>query len=116
MLSVRDPHYQRAAELFSLSDKGKISLYISALTLANLNYILSKQILQTIARKLLLKFKTLVQVLPVNDKIIDLSLASNFTDFEDAIKILLTRKTRDYKIADITVMTAQQYLNSGQPI
>lgn len=73
-----------------------------------------------------MKFKTLVQVLPVNDKIIDLSLASNFTDFEDAIqhytaiendiKILLTRNIRDYKNADITVMTAQQYLNSGQPI
>ena len=65
-------------------------------------------------------------MLPVNDKIIDLSLASNFTDFEDAIqhytaiendiKILLTRNIRDYKNADITVMTAQQYLNSGQPI
>lgn len=126
MLSARVPHYQYVAELFSLSDKGKISLNISALTFANLNYILSKQITQTKARKLLLKFKTLVQVLPVDDKIIDLSLVSDFTDIEDAIqhytaiendiKILLTRNIRDYKNADITVMTAQQYLKAGQPI
>ena len=124
LLSARDPHYQHAAELFSLSDKGKISLYISALSFANLNYILSKQITQTKARKLLLKFKTLVQVLPVDDKIIDLSLVSDFTDFEDAIqhhtavendiKILLTRNIRDYKKADITIMTAQEYLQSSQ--
>lgn len=99
-------------------------MYISALTLANLNYILSKQITQTKARNLLLKFKTLVQVLPVDDKIIDLSLVSDFTDFEDAIqhytavendiKILLTRNIRDYKKADITIMTAQEYLQSSQ--
>jgi hypothetical protein len=73
-----------------------------------------------------LKFKTLVQVLPIDDKIIDHSLASNFTDIEDAIqhytaiendiKVLLTRNTREYKNADITVMTAQQYLKAGQPI
>ena len=57
--------------------------------------------IQLTRQKKLLKFKTLVTVLAVNDKIIDLALASDFKDFEDAlqyftaiennIKVLLTR-------------------------
>jgi len=75
------------------------------------------------SRKLLLRFKTLVTVLPVNDKIIELALSSSFADFEDAIQfyaaiennisILLTRNLKDFKKATIPVMTPQQYLKSS---
>jgi hypothetical protein len=68
-------------------------------------------------------FKTLVKVLAVDDKIIDLSLNSDFKDFEDAIQyytaienqvgILLTRNLKDYKAAKIPVMTAQDYLSAN---
>ena len=33
MLAKRDPHYQAAAKLFTLSDAGKIQIFISALTI-----------------------------------------------------------------------------------
>ena len=36
--------------------------------------------------KILRKFKVLVEVLPMDNKIIDLSLESDFKDFEDAIQ------------------------------
>ncbi|HSU49602.1 MAG TPA: hypothetical protein VLJ41_03400, partial [Segetibacter sp.] len=72
------------------------------------------------AKKKLLKFKTLVSVLPVTDKVIELALSSDFNDFEDAIQyftatesgiqILLTRNLKDYKSAEIPVMTAEQFL------
>ena len=71
---------------------------------------------------MLLKFKTLIHVLPVNDKIIELALASDFKDFEDAIQYntaiendistLLTRNLKDFKKANITILTAQQYLQT----
>ncbi len=120
LLSGRQPHYKYSAELFSLSDKNSIKLYVSSLTFANVNYILSKQLSAGQARKMLLKFKTLVNVLSVNDKIIELALASDFHDFEDAIQYhtaiengistLLTRNLKDFKKAEIAVLTAQQYL------
>ena len=76
------------------------------------------------SRKLLLRFKTLVTVLSVNDKIIELALSSSFADFEDAIQfhaaiennvsILLTRNLKDFKKATIPVMTPQQYLKSNE--
>lgn len=122
LLSARKPHYTYAADLFSLSDLGLVNLYVSSLTFANINYILSRQFSSVKARKIILKFNTLVKVLPVNEKIINLALLSDFDDFEDAIqyhaalaanlKILLTRNLKDFKKSRITVLTAQQYLKT----
>ena len=120
VLAKREPHFQFAAHLLSLADKGKIKLGVSSLTFSNLNYMLTKQFGATEARKVLVRFKTLVQVLTVDDKIIELALGSNFKDFEDAIqyycainnnfKTLLTRNLKDYKSAKIPVMTAESFL------
>jgi len=121
LLSKRDPFYDHAALLFSKADNGGLKLAVSALTFANLNYILSRQYSANDARKKLFKFKTLVNVLSVTDKSIELALSSDFKDFEDAIQyftaiengveILLTRNLKDYKPAAITVMTAEQFLS-----
>jgi predicted nucleic acid-binding protein len=120
LLSNREPFYIHAAYLFSEADKNEIKIYVSSLSFSNLNYILSKQYSTDQARKKLLKFKTLVTVLAVTDKVVELALASEFKDFEDGmqyytaiennIKTLLTRNLKDYKAADISVMTAEQFL------
>ncbi len=120
LLSNREPFYIHSAKLFSAADKNEIQIHVSSLAFTNLNYILSKQYSTDKAKKRLLKFKTLVTVLAVNDKIIDLALASDFKDFEDAvqyftaiennIKVLVTRNLKDYKSAEIPTMTAEQFL------
>jgi predicted nucleic acid-binding protein len=122
LLTAREPFYEYAATLFSLADNGKVSLHVSSLSFSNLNYMLSKQYSAAQARKLLSKFKTIVKVLAVDEKITELALSSDFKDFEDAlqyytaiannIKMLVTRNLKDYKHADIPVMTAEQYLKS----
>ena len=120
LLSNRQPFYIHSANLFSAADKNEIKLYVSSLSFANLNYILSKQYSAGQARKKLLKFKTLVTILSVTDKVIELALSSEFKDFEDGIqyftaienniKIVLTRNLKDYKSAQISVLTAEQFL------
>jgi predicted nucleic acid-binding protein len=120
LLSERLPYYNHAAQLFTLADKGKIKIYVSSLSFSNLNYLLSRQYSQSDARRILNKFKVLVHVLSVDDKIIDLSLSSEFKDFEDAIQYytaiennietFITRNLKDYKHARIPVMTAEDYL------
>ncbi len=123
LLAGREPFYQYAAKLFSLADSGKIEICVSSLTFSNLNYILSKQFSVAQARKKLLTFKTLVTVLNVNEKVVDLALNSDFKDFEDALQYftateftvttLLTRNLKDYKKAEIAVLSAEQYLKQG---
>ncbi|MCW3113359.1 MAG: PilT protein domain protein [Segetibacter sp.] len=124
VLSKREPFYIHAASLFSAADRNEISVCVSSLAFANLNYILSKQFSIGQARKVLLKFKTLVTVLSVTDKVIELALSSGFKDFEDAIQYftaiennvgtLLTRNLKDYKAAEISVMTAEQFLKANR--
>lgn len=120
LLSERIPHYTYAAQLFTLADKGELLMYVSSLSFCNLNYLLSRQYSQKEARRILNRFKVLVNVLSVDDKVIDLSLNSEFKDFEDAIQYytaiennigtLITRNLKDYRLADITVLTAEDYL------
>ena len=67
------------------------------------------------------KFKTLVNVLAVDSKTIDLAIASNFTDFEDAIKYfcavennlttIITRNIKDFKKASIKVLTPETFIS-----
>jgi len=122
LLSGREPHYNYAAHLFSMADQASLKVFVSALSFANVNYILSKQVSAQQARNRLLKFKTLVNVISLNDKLIELALISEFKDFEDGIQYfsaiennistLITRNLKDFKKAGISVMTAEQYLKS----
>ena len=120
LLAKRTVFFKEAQELFTLSDKKELNLYVSSLTFANTYYILSQKMKLVNARKILRKFKVLVEVLPMDDKIIDLSLESEFKDFEDAIQyhtaienginIIITRNLKDFKTAKIPVLTAKNYI------
>jgi predicted nucleic acid-binding protein len=122
LLGQRAPHYAAAGKLFTLADRGKVAIYISSLSFSNLNYLLTRQYNATESRRILTSFKVLVKVLAVDDKIIELALSSKFPDFEDAIQyftsiesdisVLLTRNTKDYKLAKIAVLSAEDYLKS----
>lgn len=121
LLVKREPFYPHAAEIFSLADSGKIKLFITPVIVTNLHYILRKAGGKDKAIKSLLKFKLIVKILPVDEKIVELALASEFSDFEDAIQYyaakengitcLLTRNKKHFKKADITIMSADEYLD-----
>lgn len=120
LLAKREKFYEAAQELFSKSDSKEIELYISALTIANTHYLLANTYKADYVRKILIKFKLLVKVLPIDDKILELALASDFKDFEDAVQyhtalennidIILTRNKKDFKNAVLPILTAKEYL------
>lgn len=122
LLMKRDPHHKSAALLFSLADRAALKLYVSSLCFANINYLLRRNLSLEASRQALSRFKVLVNVLSVDDKIIELALASSFNDFEDAVQyhtatqnkipLLLTRNLKDYKKAAIPVMTAESFLKT----
>jgi len=120
LLGKREKFLREAQELFTLADQGEVKLYVSAWTIANTYYILSQQLKTPQVRKVIRQFKVLVDILPVNDKIIDLSLDSDFKDFEDAIqyycalesdlRLIITRNQNDFKLSAIPVLSAKEYL------
>ena len=121
LLQKREEFYREAQELFTLADKKKVKLYISSLTIANTHYLLSRHYNSNDSRKILAKFKVLVEVLSLDHKIIDLALTSDLKDFEDAVQyytalennmdLIITRNKRDFKKQSIPVLTAKEYIN-----
>ena len=121
LLAKRDPFYSSAAHLFTLADEGKVQIFISAFSLTNIHYLIAKHQSESQAKQILRKFKVLVHVTSLTEKIIDLALNSDFEDLEDAIQyfsaiqndieILLTRNLKDFKKAQISVLTAQDFIN-----
>ena len=121
LLSKREKFYNEAADLFSRADKNELELTISSLTFANTNYILTKLKSAKEAREILRKFKVLVELLSLDDKITELALSDdNFPDFEDGLQyysaienridVIITRNKKDFKNSKIPVLTAKEFL------
>jgi predicted nucleic acid-binding protein len=123
LLAKRKVFYDSASKLFSLADQNKVELYISSLSIPNTNYALSKMLNPTEAKDILRRFKVLVSIIPLTDKIIDLALNDdNFSDFEDGLqyysaigancKIIITRDKKGFKAAKLPIMSAEEFLFS----
>jgi len=120
LLSGRAPFNKSAEMLFSLADRKSIKIYVSSLSFSNIDYVLKSQYASIHSRQIIAKFKTLVVVLPVESKTIDLAIASDFHDFEDAIqyscaiennlKTIITRNIKDYKKSTIAVLTPESFI------
>jgi predicted nucleic acid-binding protein len=121
LLTKREPFYKDAQDLFTLSDKKEVQLFISSLTFANAYYSIVRHHKEVEAKKYLLKFKVLVTILSLEDKAIELALASDFKDFEDGLQyfvamdneadVIITRNKKDYRNSKIPVMTAGEYMS-----
>ena len=123
LLAKREPFYDSAAKLFSLADRKKIALSISSLTFANTSYVLTKLKTADKSREILRRFRVLVKVLSIDDKVIDLALNDlSFKDVEDGLQyysalengqeMIITRDLSDFKGSRIPVMTPEEYLIS----
>ncbi|MBU1679724.1 MAG: PIN domain-containing protein [Bacteroidetes bacterium] len=124
LLAKREPHYLHAAKLFTLIDQQEIIAFTSPLIFANLHYLLKKLTSNVSALKSLRKLKTLINILPIDERVIEQSLNSEFNDFEDAIQyftavnnginLILTRNKIDYKKSKIAISTAEEFLKTWQ--
>jgi len=116
----REPHYASTAKLFSLIEEKKLQGYLSAQSFPTMFYILSKELKRDKAMRVLEKLRIVFRVAAVDEKVIDLSLASTFKDFEDAVQYysalhvradcLITRNKSDYRVDRLPVMTPEEFL------
>lgn len=117
----RDPYYVPAARLFTLIEEKKLQGYLSAQSFPTMFYILSKELKREKAMRVLEKLRIVFRVAAVDEKVIDLSLASSFKDFEDAVQYysalhvradcLITRNKADYRADRLPVMTPEEFLS-----
>ena len=122
LLSGRQPFNASAEILFSLADVNKLALFVSSLSFSNIDYVLRSQYSSAHSRQIIARFKTLVNVLSVDSDTIDLAIASEFNDFEDAIQyacalennipVIVTRNHKDFKKSVVLVVSPETFLTS----
>lgn len=73
-------------------------------------------------KDILIRFRSLVQIIGLDDKIIDLALGDErFKDFEDGLQyytavenqmdLIISRNKKDFESAKIPVLTAKEFLS-----
>jgi len=116
----RGPFYVPAAILFKMIEERKLKGYLCALSFPTLYYLLSKKLTREKAIKILEKIRIVFHVAAVDERVIDLSLTSNFRDFEDDVQYysavqtksdcLITKNKVDYKVDALPVLTPEEFL------
>ncbi|GHT88132.1 PIN domain-containing protein [Bacteroidia bacterium] len=112
-----------AAKIFSLSETKKIECYTTPLIISNVYYILCKIVKHEKAIDLIKSLLLIVDIVMIDKKVVIHALNSSFKDFEDAlqnysaelnsaIKIIITRNTKDYKYSLLSVLSPSDFLSA----
>jgi predicted nucleic acid-binding protein len=119
-LYAREPFFQESVQLISLIENKQIKGSISSLIVWNIFYILAKYTNEKSARELIKEFITIIEIIPVDEKIIGLGLNSSIKDFEDSIqyfaakskkiKYIITRNKKDYPNGEIKPLSPKEFL------
>jgi len=122
LLGEREPFYEPIAKIATLAEKEKLTMVVSPISFATVNYFLAKYESSKIAKEKLRKFKILCEVCHLDEQIVEKGLNSSMKDFEDALqyfsaaesdcKIIITRNVKDFKKSLLPVMTAEEFLKS----
>ena len=116
----RGPFYAPAARVFAMIEAKHLKGYLCANSFPTFFYILANELKRDKAMKVLEKVRIVFRVVAVDEKVIDLSLASDFKDFEDAVQCysavnakvdcLITRNKTDYVTNILSIMTPEEFL------
>lgn len=115
ILANRQPFVVEASLLWLAHEQGRIEASISPITLVNVFYILRKQIGTRQARQLVGELLAKLPSCSLDQTILQAAHALPMADFEDALQAaaaiaagldaLVTRNTRDYSAAPLTILT-----------
>lgn len=116
----REPFFSSAAQVFKKIEEKELKGYLCALSFPTLFYLLTRELRRDKAMRVLEKVRIVFRVAAVDEKVIDLSLVSDFKDFEDAVQYysalqvkadcIITRNKADYIADTIPVLTSEEFL------
>ena len=119
-LTKREPFHEDAMRIFEYASRGKLKLFVSSLSINNINYVISKLESAEKAKKQLIALLELIEILPVAKSAVKKSLFSDFRDFEDGLQnfcaaegklaTIITRNIKDYSFSDLVIQTPKEFL------
>ncbi|SIS80257.1 type II toxin-antitoxin system VapC family toxin [Belliella pelovolcani] len=117
----REPHVNPASELFELNEQGNVRLYLSAVSINNIYYIVRRFLGNKKTLDVIETLTEMTEIVGTTKKEIIQALKNNFTDYEDSIQyssaltikdldVIITRNIKDYRNSSIAVMTPSSFL------
>jgi len=121
ILLNRQPWYEKAALVFSLTRRGVVKSYISASAITDIFYVARKELGKTAAREAIKRLVRVFYPATVSDGHIFQALDLNWDDFEDSVQFtvgeglsadyIVTRNTQDFSSSHIPAVTPEQFLS-----
>lgn len=117
----RKPHANPASQLFELNEQGSVKIYLSAVSINNIYYIIKKFLGHKKTLEVVELLTEMTEIIGTSKTEIMQALKNDFSDFEDSIQYssaltikglnaIITRNIKDYKNASIAVMTPLNFL------
>jgi predicted nucleic acid-binding protein len=117
----RAPHVNPASELFELNEKGSVILYMSAVSINNIYYIVRRFLGHKKTLEVLETLTEMTEIIGTTRKEIVQALRNGFSDYEDSVQYssaltiegldaIITRNTKDFKNSSIAVITPLNFL------
>jgi predicted nucleic acid-binding protein len=117
----RDPHANPASELFELNEQGAVKIYLSAVSINNIYYIVRRFLGHKKTIEVVELLTDMAEIVGTTKKEITQALKNNFRDYEDSVQYssaltikdldaIITRNITDYRNSSIAVMTPLNFL------
>lgn len=120
LLFQRRGFFLDAKRLFNYSKSRNIDIFISAISINTIYYLLQKKFTKEHSKHLLEYIYDITDILPFDENIIFLAHQSSFKDLEDGfqyftakehhIPFLITRNIKDFTVDDLSILSPQQFL------
>ena len=120
VLLNRKDFVEFSANLVGMAENNQIDGYLCTTTITTLYYLISKTTNRKQAKIEIQKLLTIFGIADVNSTVLELSVNSEFGDFEDAVQYysgeccgvdgLVTRNAKDYKNTNLPIYTSEELL------
>ena len=120
VLQRRMPHCSESALIWKLCETGQVSGYVSALTIANLVYIMRKELTPERVEDVLNQLMLIFHLAELTETDLQHAAKKQWPDFEDAVQsasaeriradYIVTRNVRDFKGSRVMALSPGEFL------
>ena len=120
VLQKKEPHFHDSSLVWKLCETNSAEGYVSSLTIANLIYVMRKELTPEKIEEILQRLKLIFQLTDLTVSDITKAAEIKWNDFKDAVQstvaerihadCIITRNVRDFRNSKIVAFTPAEYL------
>ena len=120
VLQKREPHFEASSTVWKLCETEQAEGYVSALTFANLVYVMRKQLEPEMIEDVLKKLSLIFRFTDLTTSDLTAAAGMRWNDFEDAVQsaaaerinadFIITRNVRDFRGSRVTAFTPAEFI------